>query len=199
MDGKRERFSPYGLFQGIFVPWELVQSGLTPGACFLYSRLTALDGKRRGFVWPRQSTIARDLRVSQRTVERHLRELRDAGLISIERRGTRNGRVGLSAKIVFHRPRWRSRGGGTDPPFLSGQSSSDPTVLAGQSRRGLKDARARLLTKNLQMETRSAARGGSAPRRGPIFTDRGSSKTRERAGKLISGLAAKLTMGGKGA
>lgn len=72
------------------VPEELLRSGLSPRAIQTYGMLLRYaDTDRRA--WPRQSTLAADLKCSLPTIERAVRELRETGWITMRRRGVIHG------------------------------------------------------------------------------------------------------------
>jgi DNA-binding transcriptional MocR family regulator len=51
-----------------------------------YCYLTSKDFKREG-IWHSQQTIAKDLNVCVRTIQRHIKALKELGYISVKRRG----------------------------------------------------------------------------------------------------------------
>ena len=178
-----QRFSPYGVLYGVFVPVALLEAGISHGAAMAYAKLAAYDVRRRGVVWPSQAALARDLRCSERSVRDYLRELKTAGLISTSRRGTKKGRIGRSAQITFHSPEWITRGLRTDRQKTAGQSSSDRQKTAGQSRPPLM-SRARGLE-----EVRQQRRKSAGSRRGEsLFAEQGNRKNQRAIGTMVSDL-----------
>lgn len=84
---KRKRINPYKLFVGSFIPnWLIVRSEISPGAKLLYARLSQYAGKK-GYAFPGQETIAKELGVSKRSITSYLTELIEHELIEKERRG----------------------------------------------------------------------------------------------------------------
>lgn len=70
---------------------------LSDGARLTYMVLDAYDwpdatGSSKGYVFPYQSTLSKVRRVSVRTIQNHLRELIDSGLITVEVCTTQKGR-----------------------------------------------------------------------------------------------------------
>jgi helix-turn-helix protein len=82
-----ETFIPYRQFQGAFIPEGLLKAtGVSRGAAQLYGQLARYAGKD-GACYPGQGRLGRDLRASERTVQRWVRQLVDAGLLNRRRRG----------------------------------------------------------------------------------------------------------------
>lgn len=85
----REHINPYRIFINCFVPiWLLRRTEISKGAKLTYARLCRYAGKN-GQCFPKQSTLAKELGCSTRTMSRYLRELRDCGLIESVRVGKR--------------------------------------------------------------------------------------------------------------
>lgn len=59
---------------------------LKPHLLRTYSYLVSKDFKNEG-IWYSQQTIANELKVSVRTIQRHIRLLKELGYISVKRRG----------------------------------------------------------------------------------------------------------------
>jgi len=72
------------------LPEELLRSGLSPRAITVYGMLLRYAGDARR-CWPRQATLAADLKCSVPTIERAVRELRETGWITVKRRGVIHG------------------------------------------------------------------------------------------------------------
>lgn len=81
-----ERFNPYRLFTGIFIPDAVVQMAISWGAKVSYGQLAKFAG-RRGYAFPKQSTFAASLRLGERQARGYLLELEAAQLITIEKGG----------------------------------------------------------------------------------------------------------------
>ena len=69
---------------------ELCQMGLPHRAVAVYVYLRS-RANARGECWPAVSTIGRDLRLSESTVRRAIRDLRKAGILITEQRYRTNG------------------------------------------------------------------------------------------------------------
>jgi len=187
-------FSPYGILHGVFVPIALLEAGISHGAAICYARLASYDNRRLGFVWPTQTALAVGLSCTERQVRRYLTELKLAGLIHVERRGTKKGRVGRPGRIVFHNPAWITRALRTDRTRMSGQSTSDRSKMSGQSRTPIDDrARPSCEVRTKPLNGVTAPRGRAPSGRGPIFADRGNPKNQQRVGSMVAGVAAALS------
>jgi hypothetical protein len=83
--------NPYKLFYGAIVPnWLLERRELSQGAKLAYARLcqyAAKDGTDEGTAWPRRETLADELGVTARQVDRYLKELENNKLIHVDRPG----------------------------------------------------------------------------------------------------------------
>ncbi len=69
---------------------ELCQMGLPHRAVAVYAYLRS-RANAKGECWPAVSTIGRDLRLSESTVRRAIRDLRKAGILITEQRYRTNG------------------------------------------------------------------------------------------------------------
>lgn len=80
-------FNPFGLFHGVFIPEALIQfSGLSPGAKIAYGRLVRYAGQD-GACHPRQTTLAREIGVTDRQVRSYIGELTTLGFLRVVRKG----------------------------------------------------------------------------------------------------------------
>src|ERR1700722_6442543 len=86
-------FSAYRMFDGVWMPWCVVQTSLiSPGAKILLGVLLKHCG-RRNYCWPKQETFAQELGLSERSVRNYLQELVDHELIAVEIRGFHQSNV----------------------------------------------------------------------------------------------------------
>lgn len=77
------------------IPHWIIFSGVSSGAIHLYAVLAKYADWESGEAFPARSTLAKDLGKSPDTVDRHLKELKDIGAITIEarhRKGTKENR-----------------------------------------------------------------------------------------------------------
>lgn len=83
--------NPWRRFIGAFVPnWLMMRSEVSPQAKLLYGRLAQYAGQK-GVAWPRQDTLAAQLGgLSDRTIRRHVKELKEHGLIYVLPRDNKN-------------------------------------------------------------------------------------------------------------
>jgi hypothetical protein len=93
MNSSPRIFNPFNKFCGLFVPnWLARRGDVSHGAKLCYGRLMQFHG--RGLQCnPRESVLARELGISERTCRRFLAELRSLGLIRILHRGLRRSNV----------------------------------------------------------------------------------------------------------
>lgn len=89
-----EKFNPYRqFFNNALIPEGVIASKLSRGAAILYGILRRYAGPT-GQAWPRQTRLARDMSLTERSIRRLLSELRTAGLITIAgREGARRGKT----------------------------------------------------------------------------------------------------------
>ena len=74
-------FNPYKRFNNLLIPEQMGSySGLTPGAKQVYGALRRYAGAD-GECWPRVDTVAKDVALGKRMVQKHLRALENAGFI----------------------------------------------------------------------------------------------------------------------
>jgi len=79
--------NPYRLFTGSLVPnWLLERTEVSQGAKLAYARLSQHAGKN-GFAWPKRETLAAELGVTPRQIDRYLKELDAHRLVEVERLG----------------------------------------------------------------------------------------------------------------
>ena len=76
----------------------LYETDLPSRAIYVYLYLV-LRANREGQCWPAVPRIAADLKLSERTVQRALSDLREAGLIETEQRYRKNG---AKSSNLFH-------------------------------------------------------------------------------------------------
>jgi hypothetical protein len=119
-----QRFNPFGLFHGVFIPEALTRfKGLSPGAKIAYGRLVRYAGQD-GVCYPRQTTLSREIGVSDRQVRSYLRELTALRFIKVVRKG-----LGAPNEYVFL---WHSVFNGTD---RKEPSTQDRKVRSHQDRK----------------------------------------------------------------
>lgn len=77
-------FNPYRLFAGSFIPNCLMEySEISSTAKLVWARLSQYAGEK-GYCWPKQETLAKEVGLSTDRVKRVLAELKDAGFIEIK-------------------------------------------------------------------------------------------------------------------
>lgn len=80
-------FNPGGVFSAVWIPPVILQDPrLSPTAKLCYGRIANRCGHKE-YCWPSQESLAQDLLVTVRTVQRSLDELEEAGHIGREQRG----------------------------------------------------------------------------------------------------------------
>lgn len=95
------RYNPYKQFTGAFIPsWLMERTEIGPIAKLVFARLAQYAGKD-GSAFPAQDTLAIEIGVSLRTVERAIKELLAAKLLQSERRN-----MGQSNAYYFLRHAW---------------------------------------------------------------------------------------------
>ena len=124
--------NPYRLFTGSLVPnWLLERREISQGAKLAYARLSQHAGKN-GFAWPKRETLARELGVTTRQVDRYLKELEVHQLLEVEQLGlTKANRYRFPVHI------WMSTLEKThmstqDSTDMSAQDSSDMSTHIGR-------------------------------------------------------------------
>lgn len=80
------RFNPRKTFLGIFIPDGVMEMDISTGAKFCFGLLLRYAGDN-GHCWPKQSTLAERLKVSERQVRAYVAELEKAKLVDTERTG----------------------------------------------------------------------------------------------------------------
>ncbi len=79
--------NPWKKWKGSFIPeWLERRPELSPGVKMAYGRLMRYAGKN-GYCYPKVETLAMALGVSDRQAKRYVKELGDARLVSVKRRG----------------------------------------------------------------------------------------------------------------
>lgn len=79
------RFNPHNRYNGIYVPDGIYQhEDLTPTTKLVYARLLRYSGKN-GKAYPKQTTIAKELSVSVRTIQNSIKQLIEFQLIEVEK------------------------------------------------------------------------------------------------------------------
>ena len=82
---------------------DLVMAGVPTEAIATYCALADHADNKSGLCWPKMETLARRLSRSPRTVQRHLRLLKERGLVEfVERRRDGRGRFGAYLYRVLH-------------------------------------------------------------------------------------------------
>lgn len=184
--------NPWKMFQGSFIPnavMQLPRRRLSADAKTCYGRLLQFAGKR-GVAFPRVSLLALEIGQSRRSVERALKQLRGAGLITTKQRGRKRGGVGRSALISFH---WPADIFGEvctatfAPPRVAGQNGNAPPRAAGQ-KPPAPIVRARGLEESHKHEVSHRSAGGRPHGRSAVFTERGNPRGQERVAKLLGAI-----------
>ena len=80
----------------------LIQSGVPAEAIPTYCALADHANNKTGLCWPKMETLALILNRSVRTVQRHLHQLKDAGVIEFVNRRRYKGRFGSYLYRVLH-------------------------------------------------------------------------------------------------
>lgn len=116
-----ERFppyiNPYRLFTGSLVPnWLLERTEVSQGAKLAYARLSQHAGKN-GVAWPKRETLAAELGVTPRQIDRYLKELETHRLVEIERLG-----LTKANRYRFRMHEWMST---FESTFMSTQELTD--------------------------------------------------------------------------
>ena len=82
---------------------DLIMAGVPTEAIATYAALADHANNRTGLCWPKMETLARRLSRSPRTIQRHLRLLKDKGLVEfVERRRDGRGRFGAYLYRLLH-------------------------------------------------------------------------------------------------
>jgi Helix-turn-helix domain len=97
-----EPFNPYGIFNGIFIPEMLVKArGISPGAKLTYGRLARFAGQN-GNCYPAVTTLALEIAVSVRQLQRYLGELEAHGFIRRQPRVLKAGQTSSTYVFLWH-------------------------------------------------------------------------------------------------
>jgi DNA-binding transcriptional ArsR family regulator len=82
---------------------DLIMAGVPTEAIATYAALADHADNKSGLCWPRMETLARRLRRSPRTIQRHLHLLKEKGLVEfVERRRDGRGRFGAYLYRLLH-------------------------------------------------------------------------------------------------
>jgi DNA-binding transcriptional ArsR family regulator len=82
---------------------DLITAGVPTEAIATYAALADHANNKTGLCWPKMETLARRLSRSPRTIQRHLRLLKEKGLVEfVERRRDGRGRFGAYLYKVLH-------------------------------------------------------------------------------------------------
>lgn len=82
----KKYLNPYRMFLGAFLPnWLLKNTEITPSEKLTYARLCQFSGKD-GRCFPKIDTIAQEIGLEERQVQRNLQRLEESGLIEVIRR-----------------------------------------------------------------------------------------------------------------
>ena len=114
-----QRFSPYKMFQGIFIPTNILKADIHSTAKLLYGFLSKCAGKK-GYCWPSQEVIAKETNLAPRNVQRNLKILEQKGFIERKLSKQENKKT-TRYFFLYH------------PSFLhDGFCTSNPSVLSGK-------------------------------------------------------------------
>jgi hypothetical protein len=81
---------------------QLIQSGVPTEVIPTYCALSDYSANKSGLCWPKMETLAKTLKRSVRTVQRHLHLLKDRGLIEFVERRRHKGRFSSYLYRVLH-------------------------------------------------------------------------------------------------
>jgi DNA-binding transcriptional ArsR family regulator len=81
---------------------DLIEAGVPAEAIPTYCALTDYANNKTGLCWPKMETLAKTLSRSVRTVQRHLRLLKELGLIEFVERRRLRGRYSSYLYRVLH-------------------------------------------------------------------------------------------------
>jgi len=132
-----EPFNPYGMFNGIWVPEALLRCpALSPSAKLLYGRLARFAGEN-GSCFPSIETLASELGMTGRRVQRLVRQLCDAGFLKTDRQYRANGSQTSNAYVFLYHPslvptRVVSATGAQKPYGAHAATGGDKNVTGGQ-------------------------------------------------------------------
>ena len=101
---------------------DLIMAGVPTEAIATYAALADHANNRTGLCWPKMETLAKRLSRSPRTIQRHLRLLKEKGLVEfVERRRDGRGRFGAYLYRVLHVAAVAARGGAKKGRATTGQ------------------------------------------------------------------------------
>ncbi len=81
----------------------LIKAGVPTEVIPTYAAISDYSNNKTGLCWPKMETLAKTLRRSVRTVQRHLHLLKDLGLIEfVERKRDREGKFGAYIYRILH-------------------------------------------------------------------------------------------------
>ena len=126
-----KRINPYKQFIGSFIPeWLEERSEISPGAKICYARLARFAGKD-GSCYPKRDTIAKSIGISERQVDRYIKELKNQGLIDVRQLG-----LGRNNEYIFYWHEWmdgyykdKTDVADQDVTDMAGQESTDMSSL----------------------------------------------------------------------
>jgi hypothetical protein len=130
-DAAPHRINPWRLFTGAMIPnWLLCRPEVSAGAKLAYARLCQFSG-RDGLCFPRQTTLAAELGVSDRAVRNYLRELEEFQLVEVDQPGLQQ-----SNRYAFLAHPWINDGSGAAAglPERQGCSAPDRNDSSGPDR-----------------------------------------------------------------
>ena len=142
---KGDAYSPYKIFEGIFIPNSLVSySGIGHGEKICLGRLHRYC-LRKTYCWPSQEELATELGVSVRTVHEYISNLEGAGFIRVIQRGLGMPNVYemIENEVLF--PHLEDGYYQKNPGYPDRQDSSDQETrdISGQEPKNSSDQEAR--------------------------------------------------------
>lgn len=81
---------------------DIMATGVAAEVIPTYCALADYSNNKTGLCWPKMSTLAKTLKKSTRTVQRHLRALREAGLIEFVERRRNKGKFSSYLYRISH-------------------------------------------------------------------------------------------------
>jgi len=145
-----------------------ILSELSAGAIHLYETLDGLS-QQKGFAWPSAAFLAAKLCRSERTIRRHLQELREAGLIRVERHKPVQCHFFINSEILIndHGAVIDDHGAVIDDhgAVMDGQQNGQtwPTERPNVANRTAKDDRATLEYREQDIQQQPGAAAAPAP------------------------------------
>jgi DNA-binding transcriptional ArsR family regulator len=114
---------------------ELVGSGVPAEAISTYCALTDYANNKTGLCWPKMETLAATLGRSVRTVQRHLHQLRELGLVEfVERRRWRGRYSGYTYRVLHVVELVRRKKKGSPTTGHEGPVGKRPPMFTGTRR-----------------------------------------------------------------